>query len=156
MTERVFRQRLLQLWLSFTVLAALAARVLSISTFRIEAQKATYSVIWLAAVFAAIVLYHKGSITDSEERAYILAKAHFEKPGKLSLFCSWFMLALMPTALGFGIWESRGEISWEGMLGFAVGILANLALTTGAFRIVRNEYLRRMHERGKEADSQKE
>ncbi len=58
-----------------------------------------------------------------------------------------FMLALMPTALGFGIWESRSEISWEGMLGFGAGILANLAFTTGAFRIVRNEYLRRMQGR---------
>lgn len=144
MTEMVFRKRLLQLWLSCTIVEALVARLLFISPLQIGAQKIVYSVIWLAAVLVGIAVYWRGSVTDSVERECILAKAHFERPSTLGLVCSWTLLALMPTALGFGIWESRDEISWEGMLGFVAGVLANLAFTGGAFRIVRNDYLRRM------------
>ena len=94
MTERLFRKRLLQLWLSFTVVGLLVARILSLTALRLPTQKAVFVGFWLSVLLAGVVLYFRGSVTEHAEREQILAEAHVKRPGWVVLFCSMFMLLI--------------------------------------------------------------
>jgi len=94
MTERLFRNRLLQLWLSFTVVGLLVARILSLTALRLPTQKAVFVGFWLSVLLAGVVLYFRGSVTEHAEREQILAEAHVKRPGWVVLFCSMFMLLI--------------------------------------------------------------
>ncbi|HSY36444.1 MAG TPA: hypothetical protein VK814_11890 [Acidobacteriaceae bacterium] len=146
MTERAFRQRFVQLWGGFTVVAFAVSRVLFMSGMGLEWQKLIYGTIWLGTVVAALVLYRRGSVTDHAEREQILAKAELENRGRFGFFNS--MLALgAGSGFGMGIWDARGE-----SLAVASGLFGaspfNLGLMIVPFLRIRNAHLRRMQETG--------
>jgi hypothetical protein len=147
MTERVFRKRLLQLWLWFTFIGLLVARILSITALRIETQKIVFVGIWLAAELIGIVLYFKGSVTDHLERQQILEDAHVKRPGWVVVSCSMFLLVTFQMSLALAIWTGRTSVSWTDLALLPVGLLVNLGITAQVFGIVRNAHLRRMQER---------
>jgi len=148
MTERVFRKRLLLLWLWFTVIGLLVARILSITTFRIETQKIVFVGIWLAAELVGVVLYFKGSVTDPLEREQILEDAHVKRPGWVVVSCSMFLLVTFQMSMALVIWSSRTAVSWLDIGLVPVKLLFALAITARVFEIIRNAHLRRMQEIG--------
>ena len=148
MTERVFRKRLLLLWLWFTVIGLLVARILSITTFRIETQKIVFVGIWLAAELVGVVLYFKGSVTDPLEREQILEDAHVKRPGWVVVSCSMFLLVMFQMSIALVIWSSRTAVSWLDIGLVPVKLLVALGITLRVFEIIRNAHLRRMQEIG--------
>ena len=148
MTERVFRKRLLLLWLWFTVIGLLVARILSITTFRIETQKIVFVGIWLAAELVGVVLYFKGSVTDHLEREQILEDAHVKRPGWVVVSCSMFLLVTFQMSMALVIWSSRTAVSWLDIGLVPVKLLVALGITLRVFEIIRNAHLRRMQEIG--------
>ena len=148
MTERVFRKRLLLLWLWFTVIGLLVARILSITTFRIETQKIVFVGIWLAAELVGVVLYFKGSVTDHLEREQILEDAHVKRPGWVVVSCSMFLLVMFQMSIALVIWSSRTAVSWMDIGLVPVKLLFALGITARVFEIIRNAHLRRMQEIG--------
>ena len=148
MTERVFRKRLLLLWLWFTVIGLLVARILSITTFRIETQKIVFVGIWLAAELVGVVLYFKGSVTDHLEREQILEDAHVKRPGWVVVSCSMFLLVMFQMSMALVIWSSRTAVSWLDIGLVPVKLLVALGITLRVFEIIRNAHLRRMQEIG--------
>ncbi len=148
MTERVFRKRLLLLWLWFTVIGLLVARILSITTFRIETQKIVFVGIWLAAELVGVVLYFKGSVTDHLEREQILEDAHVKRPGWVVVSCSMFLLVMFQMSMALVIWSSRTAVSWLDIGLVPVKLLFALWITVRVFEIIRNAHLRRMQEIG--------
>jgi len=148
MTERVFRKRLLLLWLWFTVIGLLVARILSITTFRIETQKIVFVGIWLAAELVGVVLYFKGSVTDHLEREQILEDAHVKRPGWVVVSCSMFLLVMFQMSMALVIWSSRTAVSWLDIGLVPVKLLFALGITVRVFEIIRNAHLRRMQEIG--------
>jgi len=148
MTERVFRKRLLLLWLWFTVIGLLVARILSITTFRIETQKIVFVGIWLAAELVGVVLYFKGSVTDPLEREQILEDAHVKRPGWVVVSCSMFLLVTFQMSMALVIWSSRTAVSWLDIGLVPVKLLVALGITLRVFEIIRNAHLRRMQEIG--------
>jgi hypothetical protein len=147
MTEREFRHRFVQLWIGFTIGASVVSRVLLISGLGFETQGIIYQAIWLGTVVAAVVLYFKGSVTDRVEREQILSKARAESTSRWSLISAVILLGMLAAGLGFGLWESRYDISWEGMAGFLAGLGMNFGLMAVTFLCIRNAQLRRMQER---------
>jgi fucose permease len=147
MTERVFRKRFLQLWLSFTIVGLLVARFLSITALRVESQKIVYLGIWLATVLVGVVLYFKGSVTNHLEREQILDDAHVKRPGWIVVSCSMFLVVIFQTSLALAIWTGRNAVSWTDLALLPVGLLVNLGFTAQVFVIVRNAHLRRMQGR---------
>ena len=156
MSEGVFRNRLLRLWLSTTVVGLLVSRVLSVTTFHVQTQRIIYLAIWLAAELGAIVLYWKGSDTDHAERAQILAEAHVKKLGSVALFCSMLLFAIMQMSLVFGVWAARTAVSWGDMAFLCVQLIINLGITATLFQIIRNAHLRRIDERDSQEPSREE
>jgi len=148
MTERVFRKRLLLLWLWFTVIGLLVARILSITTFRIETQKIVFVGIWLAAELVGVVLYFKGSVTDPLEREQILEDAHVKRPGWVVVSCSMFLLVMFQMSMALVIWSSRTAVSWLDIGLVPVKLLFALGITVRVFEIIRNAHLRRIQEIG--------
>ena len=148
MTERVFRKRLLLLWLWFTVIGLLVARILSITTFRIETQKIVFVGIWLAAELVGVVLYFKGSVTDPLEREQILEDAHVKRPGWVVVSCSMFLLVMFQMSMALVMWSSRTAVSWLDIGLVPVKLLFALGITVKVFEIIRNAHLRRMQEIG--------
>jgi len=148
MTERVFRKRLLLLWLWFTVIGLLVARILSITTFRIETQKIVFVGIWLAAELVGVVLYFKGSVTDHLEREQILEDAHVKRPGWVVVSCSMFLLVMFQMSMALVMWSSRTAVSWLDIGLVPVKLLVALGITLRVFEIIRNAHLRRMQEIG--------
>jgi len=148
MTERVFRKRLLLLWLWFTVIGLLVARILSITTFRIETQKIVFVGIWLAAELVGVVLYFKGSVTDPLEREQILEDAHVKRPGWVVVSCSMFLLVMFQMSMALVMWSSRTAVSWLDIGLVPVKLLVALGITLRVFEIIRNAHLRRMQEIG--------
>jgi len=148
MTERVFRKRLLLLWLWFTVIGLLVARILSITTFRIETQKIVFVGIWLAAELVGVVLYFKGSVTDPLEREQILEDAHVKRPGWVVVSCSMFLLVTFQMSMALVMWSSRTAVSWLDIGLVPVKLLVALGITLRVFEIIRNAHLRRMQEIG--------
>ena len=148
MTERVFRKRLLLLWLWFTVIGLLVARILSITTFRIETQKIVFVGIWLAAELVGVVLYFKGSVTDPLEREQILEDAHVKRPGWVVVSCSMFLLVMFQMSMALVMWSSRTAVSWLDIGLVPVKLLFALGITVRVFEIIRNAHLRRIQEIG--------
>ena len=148
MTERVFRKRLLLLWLWFTVIGLLVARILSITTFRIETQKIVFVGIWLAAELVGVVLYFKGSVTDHLEREQILEDAHVKRPGWVVVSCSMFLLVMFQMSMALVMWSSRTAVSWLDIGLVPVKLLFALGITVRVFEIIRNAHLRRIQEIG--------
>ena len=148
MTERVFRKRLLLLWPWFTVIGLLVARILSITTFRIETQKIVFVGIWLAAELVGVVLYFKGSVTDPLEREQILEDAHVKRPGWVVVSCSMFLLVMFQMSMALVMWSSRTAVSWLDIGLVPVKLLVALGITLRVFEIIRNAHLRRMQEIG--------
>ena len=148
MTERVFRKRLLLLWLWFTVIGLLVARILSITTFRIETQKIVFVGIWLAAELVGVVLYFKGSVTDHLEREQILEDADVKRPGWVAVSCSMFLLVMFQMSMALVMWSSRTAVSWLDIGLVPVKLLVALGITLRVFEIIRNAHLRRMQEIG--------
>ena len=147
MTERRFRQRFVQLWVGFTVMAFAVSRVLFMSRMGVEWQKLIYGMIWLGTVVAALVLYRRGSVTDHAEREQILAKAELQNKSKFGLFNSMLALGALAVGLGWGIWDARGE-SWAVASGLFGVCPINLGFMTVPFLRIRNAHLRRMQDGG--------
>ena len=147
MTERTFRQRFVQLWVGFAVVAFVVSRVLLMSRMGLESQKLIYETIWLGTVVAAIDLYRKGSVTDHAEREQILAKSELENKGKFGFFGSMLFLGILALGLGWGIWDARGEPLEVALSLFAVSPI-NLGFMAAPFLRIRNAHLRRMQEIG--------
>ena len=144
MTERVFRERLLQLWLSSTVVELLVSRFLSVTALRVETQKVVFVAIWLSALVFGFVMYCRGSLTDQAEREQILAESHVKEPGWVVLFCSMFMLLMMQGAAALVIWTARTSASWTDLALLPVKLLFALGITARVFEILRNAHLRRV------------
>ena len=144
----MFRKRLLLLWLWFTVIGLLVARILSITTFRIETQKIVFVGIWLAAELVGVVLYFKGSVTDPLEREQILEDAHVKRPGWVVVSCSMFLLVMFQMSMALVMWSSRTAVSWLDIGLVPVKLLVALGITLRVFEIIRNAHLRRMQEIG--------
>jgi hypothetical protein len=145
MTEKVFRKRFVLLWVGFTVTAIVVSRVLLMSGLGLESQRLIYKAIWLGTVIGAILLYRKGSVTDSAEREQILAKAKLESKSKFRLFGSVFFLGMLAVGLGWGIWDARYE-SWKFGLSMLLVAPINLWWMTIPFLQIRNRQLRRMQD----------
>jgi len=148
MTESVFRKRLLQLWLSFTVVGLLVSRILAVTTLRVATQKTVFVAIWLGALGCGVALYAKGSVTDHAEREQILKNAHVKGPGWVVLFCSMFMLLMMQASVALVIWTGRTSTSWTDLALLPVQLLFALGITARVFEIVRNAHLSRMENVG--------
>jgi hypothetical protein len=146
MTESEFRKRLLQVWLSFTVMGLLVTRILSIAALKIESQRIIFLVIWLAAILIGVILYLKGSVTSHAEREQILEDAHVKRPGWVVLCCSMFLLVMMQLSLALVIWTGRAAVSWTDIGLLPVRLLLVLGITARVFEIVRNAHLSRMQE----------
>jgi len=138
----------LLLWLWFTVIGLLVARILSITTFRIETQKIVFVGIWLAAELVGVVLYFKGSVTDPLEREQILEDAHVKRPGWVVVSCSMFLLVMFQMSMALVMWSSRTAVSWLDIGLVPVKLLVALGITLRVFEIIRNAHLRRMQEIG--------
>jgi hypothetical protein len=147
MTERLFRKRLLQLWLSFTVVGLLVARILSLTALRLPTQKAVFVGFWLSVLLAGVVLYFRGSVTEHAEREQILAEAHVKRPGWVVLFCSMFMLLMMQASVALLIWTTRTTSSWTDLALLPVKLLFALGITVRVFEILRIADLRCMQSR---------